>query len=131
MILFFEGLRSERHQMETVRLNLAHRWYLGYQIDEPLPDHPSLTRIRTRRGVGIFRRFFEQVVERCQAAGLVWGKELFFDGTQVGANAAMDSLSRGSIYTPESTWTPSLEQTRGRKQRRVGLTRGSPTPSSL
>src|SRR2546430_15663063 len=31
-------------------------------------------------------------MERCQAAGLVWGKELYFDGTKVAANAGKDSL---------------------------------------
>ena len=68
--------------------HLAHRWYLGYALDEPLPDHSSLTRIRQRLGVDIFRRFFEQIVELCQEAGLVWGQELYFDATKVGANAA-------------------------------------------
>src|SRR5581483_10394265 len=93
LILFFEGLRSERKLIETASLHLAHRWYLGYALGEPLPDHSSLTRIRTRLGVGIFRRFFERVVELCQDAGLVWGKELFFDGTKVRANADIDSLT--------------------------------------
>src|SRR6266511_2719088 len=92
LILFFEGLRSERKLMETVALNLAHRWYLGYRLDEPLPDHSSLTRIRERLGLAIFQRFFEHVVELCQEAGLVWGRELFFDGTKVRANADVDSL---------------------------------------
>jgi transposase len=92
LVLFFEGLRSERRLMETVALNLAHRWYLGYNLDEPLPDHSSLTRIRTRLGLPIFQRFFEHIVGLCQQAGLVWGKELFFDATKVRANAAVDSL---------------------------------------
>ena len=92
LIMFFEGLRSERRLMETVALNLAHRWYLGYALDEPLPDHSSLTRIRGRLGLPIFRRFFERVVELCRDAGLVWGEELFFDATKVRANAAIDSL---------------------------------------
>jgi len=48
LILFFEGIRSERKLMETVAVNLAHRWYLGYDLHEPLPDHSSLTRIRAR-----------------------------------------------------------------------------------
>src|SRR5215211_6141863 len=78
--------------METVALNLAHRWYLGYHLDEPLPDHSSLTRIRDRLGLPFFERFFDRVAELCQEAGLVWGKELFFDGTKVQANAAVDSL---------------------------------------
>ena len=93
LLLFFEGLRSERKLIETASLHLAQRWYLGYALDEPLPDHSSLTRIRTRLGVNIFQRFFEHVVELCQEAGLVWGKELFFDGTKLRANADIDSLT--------------------------------------
>ena len=92
LILFFEGLRSERKLMETVHLNLAHRWYLGYRLDEPLPDHSSLTRIRTRLGLLLFQRFFQHVVELCQQAGLVWGQELIVDATKVPANADYDSL---------------------------------------
>ena len=92
LILFFEGLRSERKLMDTVALNLAHRWYLGYNLNEPLPDHSSLTRIRARLGLPLFERFFAHVVELCQQAGLVWGAELFFDGTKVRANADIDSL---------------------------------------
>src|SRR5207247_10797019 len=92
LILFFEGIRSERQLIETASLHLAHRWYLGYALDESLPDHSSLTRIRTRLGVDIFQRFFERVVDLCQEAGLVCGHELFFDGTKVRADADIDSL---------------------------------------
>jgi hypothetical protein len=43
--------------------------------------------------VDVFRRFFEQIVQQCQEAGLVWGKELYFDGTKVAANAGKESLT--------------------------------------
>jgi transposase len=92
LVMFFEGIRSERKLVETASLHLAHRWYLGYALDEPLPDHSSLTRIRQRLGVQVFARFFERVVDLCQAAGLVWGKELYFDATKVEANAGIPSL---------------------------------------
>ena len=92
LVMFFEGIRSERKLIETASLNLAHRWYLGYALDEPLPDHSSLTRIRQRLGIDIFQRFFEQVVDLCQEAGLVWGRELYVDATKVEANADLDSL---------------------------------------
>jgi transposase len=92
LVMFFEGIRSERKLIETASLHLAHRWYLGYALDEPLPDHSSLTRIRQRLGVDVFERFFEKVVDLCQDAGLVWGRELYFDGTKVEANADFDSL---------------------------------------
>jgi transposase len=92
LIMFFEGIRSERRLIEIANLHLAHRWYLGYSLDEPLPDHSSLTRIRQRLGLAIFERFFEHVIELCQHAGLVWGEELFFDATKIRANADVDTL---------------------------------------
>jgi transposase len=92
LVMFFEGIRSERKLIETARLHLAHRWYLGYALDEELPDHSSLTRIRQRLGIDVFARFFERVVDLCQDAGLVWGRELFVDATKVRADADFDSL---------------------------------------
>ncbi|MCD6032068.1 MAG: transposase [Thermomicrobiales bacterium] len=92
LVMFFEGIRSERMLIATASLNLAHRWYLGYALDESLPDHSSLTRIRQRLGVDIFQRFFEKIIDLCQEAGLVWGRELYFDVTKVEANAGIPSL---------------------------------------
>src|SRR5438067_2029086 len=92
LVMFFEGIRSERQLMRHAADRLSVRWYLGYDLHEPLPDHSSLTRIRERYGVALFERFFEHIVELCQQAGLVWGEELFFDATKVRANADIDSL---------------------------------------
>jgi transposase len=92
LVLFFEDLRSERELMEIASDRLSIRWYLGYDLNEPLPDHSTLTRIRKRYGLEVFRRFFEKIVELCIEAGLVWGKELYFDSTKVKANADVDSL---------------------------------------
>ena len=74
LIAFFEGIRSERQLMDTVNLNLAHRWFIGYDLDEPVPDHSSLRKIRERFGLEVFQQFFEQIVELCIEAGLVWGR---------------------------------------------------------
>lgn len=93
LVMLFEGIRSDRQLMRLAADRLSVRWYLGYNLDEPLPNRSSLTRIRTRYGVATFRRFFDAIVEQCQEAGLVWGRELYFDATQVPANAARDSLT--------------------------------------
>jgi hypothetical protein len=65
---------------------------LGYDLSEPLPDHSSLSRIRARSGLEVFRRFVEAIVEQCIGAGMVWGQELSIDATKVAANAARGSL---------------------------------------
>jgi transposase len=92
LIMFYEGIRSERQLVELASLNLAHRWYLGYHLDEPLPDRSSLVKIRQRLGLAVFRRFFEYVVDLCEDAGLIWGTEVLADATRIPGNAAMDSL---------------------------------------
>ena len=92
LILFFEGLRSECQLLRVVADRLSLRWYLGYDLAERLPDHSTLTRLRQRYGLDVFRRFFEQIVERCLAAGLVWGDELYVDATRVAANASLAPL---------------------------------------
>jgi transposase len=93
LVMFFEGIRSERQLMRHAADRLSVLWYLGYDLGEPLPDHSSLTRIRERYGVKVFRRFFEAIVEQCQQEKLVWGRELYIDSTQVNANADLDSLT--------------------------------------
>lgn len=92
LIAFFEGIRSERQLMETVNLNLAHRWFIGYDLDERVPDHSSLSKIRERFGLEVFQLFFEHVVELCILVGLVWGEELYIDSTKVQANASINSM---------------------------------------
>jgi transposase len=92
LVMFFERIRSERQLMRHAADRLSVLWYIGYDLGEPLPDHSSLTRIRERYGVEVFLRFFEAIVEQCQQAGLVWGKELYVDATKVKANASLDSL---------------------------------------
>src|SRR3990170_3467132 len=92
LIAFFERITSERRLMETAQLNLAHHWYLGYDLDELLPDHSSLSKIRSRYGVEVFHRFFERIVELCIEAGLVEGEELYLDATRVDANASIHHL---------------------------------------
>jgi transposase len=109
LVMLSEGLRSERELLRVAADRLSVRWYLEYDLDEELPDHLSLTRIRQRYGRAVFRRFFEAVVEQCREAGLVWGKELYFDATQVKANASLDSIAPrfaveahlGELFTDE------------------------------
>src|SRR5918995_4464069 len=75
LVMFFEGLRSERELIRVAADRLSVRWYLGYDLDEELPDHSSLTRIRQCYGLAVFHRCFEVIVEQCHEVGLIWGRE--------------------------------------------------------
>ncbi len=41
LVMFYEGIRSERELMRIVSDRLSVRWYVGYDLHEPLPDHSS------------------------------------------------------------------------------------------
>ena len=116
LIMFFEGTRSERQLMETVSLNLAHRWFIGYDLDETVPDHSSLTRIRKRYGLETFQRFFEHIVELCIEAGLVWGQELYFDATKVEANASIDHMVPRFYFEARQHLQRLFEERRGTEE---------------
>jgi hypothetical protein len=92
LVMFFEGIRSERQLMCLAADRWSVRWYIGYDLDEPLPDHSSRTRIRARYGLAVFRRCFDAIVECWAAAGLVWGEELYLDATKMLANASVAAL---------------------------------------
>jgi len=90
--------RSERQLMRHAADRLSVRWYLGYDLNEPLPEHSSLTKIRNRYGVEVFRRFFDAIVEQCQQEKLVWGRELYIDSTQVKRYLSDEAPPRDTLH---------------------------------
>jgi hypothetical protein len=46
--------------MEETQVNLAYRWFLGYDLDEAIPGHSVLSKGRVRFGMGVFERFFQR-----------------------------------------------------------------------
>ncbi len=94
---YLYGITSERRLAEEVRLNLAFMWFLGYDLDEPTPDHSVLSKARRRFGVTIYHAFFTEIVRQCREAGLVAGTQLFADSTLVEANASQESVGSRAL----------------------------------
>lgn len=93
----FQGITQDRKLMREAQVNLAIRWFAGYALDEKLPDHSSLTRIRQRWGAERFRRIFRRTVEQCVAHGLVSGETLHVDATLIRADVSWRSLTRAHV----------------------------------
>lgn len=89
---YFFGIPSERRILQEVQVNLAYRWYLGYDLDEHVPDHSVLTKARYRFPEEVFERFFKHIVLLCRRVGLIDGKYHFIDSTVVKADASRESF---------------------------------------
>ncbi len=78
LVMFFERIRSERQLIRHAADRMSVRWYVGYDLNEPLPDHSSLTRIRERYGVDSLRRFRLRLLWRvnCKALRIAAGQNL-------------------------------------------------------
>ena len=90
---FFQGVVHDRKLMREARVNIAIRWFSGYRLDEKLPDHSSLTKIRQRWGVERFKRIFLKTVQSCIDAGLVDGETVHVDATLIRADVSWESLT--------------------------------------
>ncbi|MFC1952542.1 IS1182 family transposase [Chloroflexota bacterium] len=92
LIGYLYGITSERRLMNEIQVNMAYRWFLGYDLDEPIPDHSVLTKARSRFGMDVFEKFFERSIQICAEAGLLKEGPVYVDATHIGAAASLDSL---------------------------------------
>jgi transposase len=91
-LLFFDAVKSERELMRIVPERLDYLWFLGYGLDDEIPDHSVLSKARARWGRVVFERLFVRTVSQCVALGLVDGKKIHMDSSMVDANAAYESF---------------------------------------
>ena len=94
-LLFFDNVASERELMRQLPERLDYLWFLGYDLDTPIPHHSVLSKARRRWGPAVFEQFFVRTVGQCVAAGLVDGRKLHLDSSLNDANAACASIVKG------------------------------------
>ena len=92
LLLLLYNIRSERELMLTIPERLDWLWFLGYDLDDEIPNHSVLSKARARWGVKAFRNFFVRIVWQCVEAGLVDGKKLFVDASLIDADASNNSV---------------------------------------
>ena len=99
---YLYDLSSERRLAREISLNLAYRWFLGYDFDQPTPDHSVLSKARARFGAKVFETFFQRSIDLCREAGLLDEGPVYVDSTLLRAAAAVDSL----VYKQERLQPP-------------------------
>jgi transposase len=87
-----ENLVSDRRLIEHCSLRLDILYFLGYEVDEDLPWHSTISRTRQLYPAAVFECLFDHVFAQCVAAGLVTGHTQAVDSAFVKANASLESL---------------------------------------
>lgn len=83
------GIRSEKQIIRDIQVNIAYRWFLGYSLEDKIPDASTISQNRRRRfnGTDIFQKVFDNIVVQAMNHGFVDGKILYTDSTHLKANA--------------------------------------------
>lgn len=95
-LLFYDNVASERELMNIIPERLDYLWFLGYGLEDEIPNHSVLSKARRRWGKEVFQRLFIRTVEQCVAAGLVSGDKLHVDASLIAANASNDAVVKSS-----------------------------------
>jgi transposase len=87
-----ENIVSDRRLVEHCALRLDILYFLGYEVDEDLPWHSTISRTRQLYPALVFEGLFDHVFAQCVAAGLVAGDTQTVDSAPVKANASLDRV---------------------------------------
>jgi transposase len=94
LIGYFEGIESERGISWRCTDSLSLRAFLGLLPNESVPEHSSLSRIRTRLDGEVYDEVFRLVLSVVEAEGLLRGKVAGIDSTYLRADASMKAIVR-------------------------------------
>jgi transposase len=97
LVGYLENLNSDRRIISISKMRMDILFFLGYDLDEELPWHSTLSRTRQLYGQEVFSEMFKLVLKQCIDNGMVSGRRQAVDGVYVKANASLDSMIEREI----------------------------------
>jgi transposase len=119
LIGYLENIISDRKLIHLCSDSLAIRLFLGFDLDEQLPWHSTISRTRQLYETSLFEEVFRKILSQCVDSGLVAGHTQALDSAFVKANASMDSLE---LKVPKEDLDEHLRKVRHLSQ----MDKGSP-----
>jgi len=92
LVGYLENIISDRQLIQHSSMRLDILYFLGYDIDEELPWHSTISRTRQLYPESVFEEVFTRIFGMCVEKGMVSGHTQAIDSAPIKANASMDSL---------------------------------------
>ena len=109
LVGYLNNICSDRRLVDTCSNRLDLRLFLGYDIDEELPWHSTISRTRQLWGEDVFLKLFQRVLGMCVDKGMVRGKRQAMDAAPIKANASMDSLLEKEVEEDVAAYADELD----------------------
>ena len=91
-------------------MHAAYRWFCGLSFDDKVPNRSTMNKLMNHKwaSLNVAETILNCIVQRCIDEGLVSGKHVSVDGTQIKANASIKSLEPLEIERTVSEYLHSL-----------------------
>ena len=109
LVGYLENIISDRKLIDHCSMRLDILYFIGYDIDEELPWHSTISRTRQLFPESVFVGVFTKVLAMCVEKGMVSGHTQAIDSAPVKANASMDTLE---LKVPEEDLEEHLRKVR-------------------
>jgi len=110
LVGYLNNINSDRALIRYCSNCLDVRLFLGYDLNEELSWHSTISRTRSLFGEEIFLQLFQIILRLCVEKGMVSGKRQAVDSAFIKANASMDSLLEKEVLTDASAFVDELEE---------------------
>ena len=108
LVGYFEGIESERGLEWRCSDSLSLRSFIGVLVNERVPDHSTLSRMRARLPETVYEAFFKHVLATVEQAGLLRGRVVGVDSTYLRADASMKTIVRRDTGEDYGTYVKGL-----------------------
>ncbi len=109
LVGYLENIISDRKLVQHCGMRLDILFFIGYDLDDELPWHSTISRTRQLFPEDVFEKVFTNVLQMCVGKGMVSGHTQAIDSAPVKANASMDSLE---LKVPEEDLAAHLQKIR-------------------
>ena len=123
LIGYLYGIRSERQLEMEVHFNIAYRWFLGLGLNDPIPDHSTISYNRNKRfkDSDVFQKIFDELVRIAIGHHMVAGRVLLTDATHIRANASNDRYTVQVVEETPHAYLQELEEAVQKDREEHGL----------
>jgi len=94
LIGYFEGIESERGIEWRCADSMSLRQFLGLDLTDRVPDHSTLSRMRSRLPLEVHQQVFVLILSIVEQKGLLRGRVAGVDSTFLRADASMKTIVR-------------------------------------
>ena len=105
------GIRSMRQTIKEIEVNMAYRWFIGYDIGEDIPHFSTFSKNYSRRfkDTDVFEQIFMHILQEAIECGFVDASALFIDSTHVKANANKKKKLKKEVPVEAKRYKEQLE----------------------